>query len=214
MESSSIPKGVTRLYDHLRDCIRANNSVGVDETCRELLRAGRPLSEILSQGTLVSNQLKRLESEAPRSSLYYWGQQWSVRPVITERTQLPREISDRTIGNESRIENANSAAATSSESELLGASRADWVEEWQARQHLTDNASDITRQGSETVDDPGTLDESSAILDIAEEPGGPSEDLKQTQAQATVPRRCFCRLSAFMGVRLPSSASAFFCLCG
>lgn len=47
MESSSTSQEVARLYEQLRAYIRAGDKAGVDESCRELLRAGRPLFEIV-----------------------------------------------------------------------------------------------------------------------------------------------------------------------
>src|SRR6266851_3024988 len=61
MQTSIDGKEVAALYSELRDCLGANNQDQVKRVCRELVRAGRPLSEILGQAANIPDTVKKLE---------------------------------------------------------------------------------------------------------------------------------------------------------
>jgi hypothetical protein len=185
MESATKSKEVRGLYDRLRDCIDTNNQAGIEEACRELLRAGRPLAEIVGRGAPASNEFKSSEPKVLGSSLYYWGQQWAAGPDMTRRS--PKLVTNHTIGSDTPIEPLNRAAADNSEPDVSGSSREDWVQEWRARQDLPHTGSSLSRQSSEMVNGRDTLDKSSSITSMAGETSGPSQNPPQNAFQR--PRR-------------------------
>jgi len=148
MESPSISEEVVHLYDRLRGCIYANDQGGVDETCRELLRAGRSLSEILQYKTLISNEIKRSPAESPRSSLYYWGQLWTVRPRLNSGLPRLSPPPARIEGLGPTTDVATEATRGVSGPEPPPAARHELVKEWQARQHLADSTPETARPAS------------------------------------------------------------------
>src|SRR5229473_1944309 len=62
---------VATLYNELRDCIRAKNQDQARRVRRELIRAGRPLSEILGQATNILATVEKFEplDEASQQSI-------------------------------------------------------------------------------------------------------------------------------------------------
>jgi hypothetical protein len=66
MRTSTDGKEVAALYSEFRDCLAANNQDQVKRVYRELVRAGRPLSEILGQAANIADTVQKLEPpEAP-----------------------------------------------------------------------------------------------------------------------------------------------------
>src|SRR5205814_2152924 len=106
--------------------------------CRELLRAGRPLSEIVEY-TLVSDELKGGESEVSRSALYYWAQEWRVRANLASGVRIPPDLTPHLnkILSSGLDENKRAGLSTTDASAQT-VSRGDWVREWQARQGFSD----------------------------------------------------------------------------
>jgi hypothetical protein len=71
MQTQNDFEEVTTLYRKLKDCIRANNHDQVKRVYRKLVRADRPLSEILEQGRNIPTPIKRFEQPdgPPQQSL-------------------------------------------------------------------------------------------------------------------------------------------------
>jgi hypothetical protein len=65
VEPIAIPDEVARLYDELRDCVRANDQQGVKRIFGELVLARRPVSEI---SAVVESLSKAGAKEEPRTS--------------------------------------------------------------------------------------------------------------------------------------------------
>lgn len=171
MESATDSNEVTRLYEQLRDCIRANNQPGVEQICRELVRAGLPLSEILRHIPGPSNAVKKLPPEAP-SQPYYWASQWRAQPDFTQKApNLARQSADLTIGSNPLVESSQRAALTTVDPEVPGSSHSDWVQQWLARQELSHNESGLGRHGSDPANGPISLDKNSGIASKADGTG-------------------------------------------
>src|SRR6202162_1185750 len=64
VEPMTIPAEVARLYEELRDCIRANDQQGVRRIFGELVRARRPVSEISGVVDGLSKAAEKEEAEA------------------------------------------------------------------------------------------------------------------------------------------------------
>src|SRR6202023_977647 len=63
---------VARLYDELRDCVRANDQEGVKRVFNELVRARRPVTEILDEVRSISKERERSEPERDVTPLREW----------------------------------------------------------------------------------------------------------------------------------------------
>jgi hypothetical protein len=148
-ESSPVSQEVVRLYEQLRGRIHANDQAGVDDASRELMRAGRLLSEIIQYGTSISDEVAGSGLAPPQlPTQYYWGQQWNVQSNLPDR--LPKRAQQA--ANHTARAGAPSQElprAPASASKVSVHSRQDWVEEWQARQGGRENAVVLT----ETADD-------------------------------------------------------------
>jgi TPR repeat protein len=71
MQTSIDGKEVAALYSELRDCLGAKNQDQVKRVYRELVRAGRPLSEILGQAANIADIVQKLEplDASPQQSI-------------------------------------------------------------------------------------------------------------------------------------------------
>ena len=131
MDGQADAQEVRRLYDRLREFVRTNDRAGVEETCRALLRAGRPYAEIVSHAAFRSNAL----TPGPQNSSspgYYWGPQWNVRPELPNTmSKLATPASDRTMSSAAVLTGTD---ASRSKLEIPAGSRRELVQEWQARQ--------------------------------------------------------------------------------
>jgi hypothetical protein len=184
MESATDSSGVTRLYEQLRDCIRANNQAGVERICRELVRAGRPLSEILRHMPGPSNCVKKLAPEARSQLPYYWAPQWRAQPDFTQKSpNLARQNADLTIGSNALIESSQRATLKTVATEVLDSSHSDWVQQWHARQELAHNEAGLNYRSSDTANGPRSLDENSDIDSIASGTGALSDNPKQNSGR-------------------------------
>jgi len=65
MPSVATAIDVARLYDELRDCVRANDQEGVKRVFNELVRARRPVTEILDEVRSISKERERSEPVTP-----------------------------------------------------------------------------------------------------------------------------------------------------
>jgi hypothetical protein len=186
MESATDSNEVTRLYEQLGDSIRANNQARVEQTCRELVLAGRPFSEILRHIAGASNTFRKLAPEALNQLPYYWAPQWRAQPDFTQKAPKLAPSSAPTIGSNLLIEGSNRGALTTSDPEALGSAQSDWVQQWRARQELTHNESGLRRHGSDPANGPISL--GSDLTSIAEGAGraGP---LSQNPQQNSNPGR-------------------------
>jgi hypothetical protein len=72
MPSVATAIDVARLYDELRDCVRANDQEGVKRVFNELVRARRPVTEILDEVRSISKERERSEPERDVTPLREW----------------------------------------------------------------------------------------------------------------------------------------------
>jgi hypothetical protein len=72
MPSVATAIDVARLYDELRDCVRANDQDGVKRVFNELVRARRPVTEILDEVRSISKERERSEPERDVTPLREW----------------------------------------------------------------------------------------------------------------------------------------------
>src|SRR4029077_6057740 len=83
MPSVATAFDVACLYDELRECVRANDQEGVKRVFAELVRARRPMSEILGEIRSLSKEREKPEpAEGP--SLV---REWPVRTSSTAAGQ-------------------------------------------------------------------------------------------------------------------------------
>src|SRR5207248_11215677 len=66
MPSLATAFDVARLYDELRECVRANDQDGVKRVFSELVQARRPVSEILAEVKSLTKERERAETEAEK----------------------------------------------------------------------------------------------------------------------------------------------------
>ena len=132
------PQETARLYDRLRAAARANDRIAVEEACRALVQAGRPLSEILIHAGLGPHALQGLEARDVRPSPYHWGSQWSIRPDLPQ--QIPNTDDSakphRLVTSDVPFPEPRAAALPISVPEISPAAHRDLIEEWQARQQV------------------------------------------------------------------------------
>jgi hypothetical protein len=72
MPSVATAIDVARLYDELRDCVRANDQEGVKRVFNELVRARRPVTEILDEVRSISKERERSEPAGDVTPLREW----------------------------------------------------------------------------------------------------------------------------------------------
>jgi hypothetical protein len=64
MPSVATAFDVARLYDELRECVRANDQEGVKRVFGELVAARRPVAEILAEVKSLTKEREKAEAEA------------------------------------------------------------------------------------------------------------------------------------------------------
>ena len=158
------PNGVLRLYDRLRGYLRTSNETGVQETVRELVRAGRPLAEI--QALLARSEPQSSPAEVLRSPQYYWTPQWNVQPNFN---QLGSQGMKATGAQVSQPKDSTEAALPTPDSKIGPVSRHDWVEEWRERQLLPHELPGPDPQVCETASNPDTSGEPPTAHGILQE---------------------------------------------
>ena len=72
MPSVATALDVARLYDELRYCVRANDQEGVKRVFNELVRARRPVAEILAEVKSISKEREKSEPEGDVSPRREW----------------------------------------------------------------------------------------------------------------------------------------------
>ncbi len=72
MPSVATAVDVARLYDELRDCVRANDQEGLKRVFNELVRARRPVAEILAEVRSISKERERPEPAGDVAPLREW----------------------------------------------------------------------------------------------------------------------------------------------
>ena len=78
MPSLATAFDVARLYDELRECVRANDQEGVKRVFSELVQARRPVSEILAEVKSLTKERERADTE-------------TEKPETEEKTSFTRE---------------------------------------------------------------------------------------------------------------------------
>src|SRR5437763_8643200 len=66
MPSLATAFDVARLYDELRECVRANDQEGVKRVFSELVQARQPVSEILAEVKSLTKERERADTEAEK----------------------------------------------------------------------------------------------------------------------------------------------------
>ena len=66
MPSLATAFDVARLYDELRECVRANDQEGVKRVFSELVQARRPVSEILAEVKSLTKERETADTEAEK----------------------------------------------------------------------------------------------------------------------------------------------------
>src|SRR5437016_11957752 len=93
MPSLATAVDVARLYDELRDCVRANDQEGVKRVFNELVRARRPVTEILAEVKSISKERERPEPAGDVTPL----RQWPPRSALEAEPATP-ELTFRNFG--------------------------------------------------------------------------------------------------------------------
>src|SRR6266404_1916677 len=94
MPSVATAIDVARLYDELRDCVRANDQEGVKRVFNELVRARRPVTEILAEVKSISKERERPEPAGDVTPL----RQWPPRSAPSEAEPSAPELTFRNFG--------------------------------------------------------------------------------------------------------------------
>src|SRR5436305_13407713 len=89
MPSLATAFDVTRLYDELRECVRANDQEGVKRVFSELVQARRPVSEILAEVKSLTQERERADTE-------------TEKPETEEKTSFTREWAVATASSQVR----------------------------------------------------------------------------------------------------------------
>jgi hypothetical protein len=91
MPSVATAIDVARLYDELRDCVRANDQEGVKRVFNELVRARRPVTEILDEVRSISKERERSEPVTPL-------REWPPRSAPAEAEPSAPDVTFRNFG--------------------------------------------------------------------------------------------------------------------
>ena len=94
MPSLATAVDVARLYDELRDCLRANDQEGVKRVFNELVRARRPVTEILEEVRSISKERERPEPAEDVAPL----REWPPRSAPSETENRTPEFTFRNFG--------------------------------------------------------------------------------------------------------------------
>src|SRR5204863_450531 len=89
MPSLATAFDVARLYDELRECVRANDQEGVKRVFSELVQARRPVSEILAEVKSLTKERERADTE-------------TEKPETEEKTSFTREWAVSTASSQVR----------------------------------------------------------------------------------------------------------------
>jgi hypothetical protein len=94
MPSVATAIDVARLYDELRDCVRANDQEGVKRVFNELVRARRPVTEILDEVRSISKERERSEPAGDVTPL----REWPPRSAPVEAEPSTPDVTFRNFG--------------------------------------------------------------------------------------------------------------------
>ena len=94
MPSVATAVDVARLYDELRDCVRANDQEGLKRVFNELVRARRPVAEILGEVRSISKEREKPEPEGDLSP----PREWPPRSAPSDAEQNAPGLSFRNFG--------------------------------------------------------------------------------------------------------------------
>ncbi|MBV8492818.1 MAG: hypothetical protein JO162_04995 [Alphaproteobacteria bacterium] len=106
MPSVATALDIARLYEELRECVRANDQEGVKRVFAELVRARRPVPEILAEVKSLTKEREKLEERVksgPERPAFE-PREWSV--------QVARSDTPPTAGGSQVLRNVDSASAT------------------------------------------------------------------------------------------------------
>jgi len=88
MPSVATAIDIARLYEELRDCVRANDQEGVKRVFAELVAARRPVAEILAEVKSLTKEREAAEAEkaeAEETAKNSFTREW---PVATASAQI------------------------------------------------------------------------------------------------------------------------------
>jgi len=95
MPSLATAFDIARLYDELRECVRANDQDGVKRVFSELVQARRPVSEILAEVKSLTKERESAESEAEKpetEAKTSFRREWAVStPSSQMRSSTPTQ---------------------------------------------------------------------------------------------------------------------------
>jgi len=95
MPSLATAFDIARLYDELRECVRANDQDGVKRVFSELVQARRPVSEILAEVKSLTKERENAESEAEKpepEAKTSFRREWAVStPSSQMRSSTPTQ---------------------------------------------------------------------------------------------------------------------------
>jgi hypothetical protein len=113
MPSVATALDIARLYEELRECVRANDQEGVKRVFAELVRARRPVPEILAEVKSLTKEREKLEEREKSSpeKPAFEPREW---PVQVARSDTPPTVDSQSLRNLGSAADAPQPAPNSS----------------------------------------------------------------------------------------------------